>query len=63
VLNADVSCDVYWILSYGELQELRKEVPVLFGLILQVFAHRKSGLFLVIVQQMEYKMCSIWPSV
>jgi len=49
VLNADVSFDVYWILSYGELQELRKEVPVLFGLILQVFAHRKTGLFLVIL--------------
>jgi len=63
VLNADVSCYVYWIFAYGELQELRKEVPVLFGLTLQVFAHGKSGLFPVILQQMEYKMCSIWPSV
>jgi len=63
VLNADVPCDVYWTFAYGELQEFRKEVPVLFGLILQVFAHRKSGLFLVILQQMEYKMCRIWPTV
>ena len=25
MLNADISCDVYWIFAYGELQEIRKE--------------------------------------
>jgi len=63
VLNFDASCDIYWIFTYRELQDLRKEVPVLFGLILQVFVHRKSGLFLFILQQMEHKICSNWPNV
>jgi len=38
-----------------EQKDVRKEVSVLRGLILQVFACTKSVTFLVIIQQMEHK--------
>jgi len=46
-----------------EQEYVSKEVSVLHGLTLRVFAHTKSVTFLVIIQQMQHKFWSILPCV
>ena len=50
-----------WAINPASISFYRhtRKVFIIFGLILQVLAHKKSIMFLVLIQQMEHKFCSI----
>jgi hypothetical protein len=50
-----------WVLIFGDRGALEVNICSFFGFILQVLAHRKSVLCLVVIQQMGHKFSSHLP--